>query len=614
MADNQKLTLTVQVNAETGQLEVLGSKMKDVGNTAKNAFAAFLPAATAAGIIGFFASAVKGAEEQNQSMQRLKFTLQSTGQQWEKHAQQIDDWSKAIGRSTRFSDGEALQALDKLTRATGNVATAQQASQLAMGLAAKTGKDLAETTEFVNQLINKNERAVMMAHREYGVLAGNAHTAQEVLDSLSRTTGKAAFDEDNLTANTHKLANSFGQFKDTIGNAFAPAANFVIQVLTKMVQAFETLGTVIDGSILAIISGLNRMGEAIKSAVHLDFSGVKAAMTAFGQDIENINAAVTAQQEENEHKKTDAAIKGAEERIRVVEFETEAERQKREEQAAKIEQFEQESAQKIAAIGSDTLQKKNTMLNAEINSRKQKIAREITDETAKAKLLQKLDTEKFQRSAALNKAEQQLNLQKALDVVDINLQTLSILNSMGNQHNKAEVNRAKAILALEKSIAIARAIAAAMAAPPGVSQAIAAAQVGLIVAQFGQQMQAIDKAQSAFNSGQSSISISTPLDVGGGQTITDTFGGQGGGGVTPVIVGQGGGGAGIQSSGGGGGAGVIINVGGINVALAIESLAIDNVQVVMSKIYEAVRRGTVEGVQLAVALQNTANKNSGLAV
>jgi hypothetical protein len=283
--------------------------------------------------------------------------------------------------------------------------------------------------------------------------------------------------------------------------------------------------------------------------------------------------------------------------------------QKREEQKQRVIQIEQEIASNITSINNQTLRQKEALLNQEIAARRQKINKEISDETIKRNLLIKLEQERIARSIQLTEADRLTKFNAALETVDLAAQTLGILNSLGDKHNAGEVNRAKAILGLEKAIAIARAIAAAMAAPPGVSQAIAAAQVALIAAQFAQQFRAIDQAQSAFKSGQSSVSVSSGLP--GGGTLSQTFGG-GGGSPTFIGGGGGGGGGGVVAAGGGSGQ-VQINLGGVNVNIDITRLSIDNVGTVMNEITERVRRGVVEGTQLALALKNSADKNANLA-
>jgi hypothetical protein len=626
VSDNQ-IDLTLKVNADTGQLEIVENQLNKVGATAKKAEASFAGLSkeamalarsiglitSAVAFVSFLNDAVKGAEAQNESMRRLQFTLESTGQSWKKSQTNIQEWANTISSATRFTDSQALNTLDRLMRSTKNLSEAQQASTLAMGISARSGMDLAQATDLVNGLINKNQRAVMEAHREFGVFTEKAGTAQGVLNALQDTFGKAAFAEQGLTKESAELHNRWEQFKDMIGNALIPTVSSFLEFILNIKTHFSALAITVQTEAQKIWTLAIGITQAFQSIGKGDLAGAREAIQRTRQELNELSVESVLKINEVEQKKTEAVVKGSNERIQVTDRETQEEAAKRKELLAKVAEFEAESAQKIAALGAESLQRKNTMLNQEITARKAKINREITDETLKHKLLDKLDFEKMQRSAAMNKVEMQLEMEKTLDILSLNVQTLAILNSLGNQHNQAEVNRAKAILALEKSIAIARAIAAAMAAPPGIGQAIAAAQVALVVAQFAQQFQAIDQAQSAFKSGQSAVSVSTPLDS--GQTLTDTFGP--GGGNVPISVGsapQGGGGGGFSSSGGGGGGNTTINVGGVSINFSVDRLGMDNLREVMLQLTEAVRRGTSEGVQLARTLQVTAERNSNLAV
>lgn len=638
------IELNLRVNTETGQLEVLGAKFRKVGEDAKQAqgsFAklggeagsllkSFLPFATAGGIVAFFTSAIKGAEEQNESMRRLRGTVEATGQAWGNSQQAIQEWTTAIATATRFSGGDALAALDKLTRATGNLSQGQAAASLAMDLSVKTGKELSETTQLVNDLVNKNERAVKLASREYGVLTGNARDAQGMLDALRASAGGAAEAEQSLTKDSHQLANAFGDFKDTIGNAFAPAISAVMGVLTGAVRQIDKMGTAVATAAAIVGYSIAGLNEALERAFKFDFSGAKEALKGIGEDVKNLSLGGEAMLAESETRKTDIIKQHAAERIQVnhnlndqelqalaeanqkaADAETERFQSwaaQREKQIQLADQFERQMDQNITSIGVQTLSKKQQLLDQEISARRAKINREVSDETMKRNLLIKLDQEKAARSTDLMRLENQVRMATALETVDIGLQTLGILNSLGESHGKGEVQRAKAILALEKSIAIARAIAAAMAAPPGVAQALAAAQVAFVVAQFAQQSRAIDQAASAQRSGAAVSSVTT--DLPNGDTLTRSVGdftGGGGGGSL-------GGGGGSLGGGGGGGGGNVINVGGIVVNFDVDRLSVDNVDAIMDRMYEKVRQGTVEGVQLAVAMRNVGEKNSGLAV
>lgn len=555
------LQLNLKVNAETGQLEVLGQKLDAVGSKsrglsgeASSLFKSFLPFATAGGVVAFFTNAVKAAEEENEALRTLKFTLESNGVSWEKNGQQVQQWANALQQTTRFSDGEALQSLNRLTRATGDVARAQSAATIAMNLSVATGKTLSETTDLINGLITKQSRAVMLAHKEYGTYAGAANDAQSVLDSLANSTKNAALTEEGLTKNINLSKNAFEEFSQQIGSTLMPAVNLIVGGFTGLLRIVDTVASGVALQMAAMFHAIDGVAQAAFALLHGRFGEAKniakQALDNIASDVKTTAADVVNTWSGATQEQTAIVQAGAQQRVTITARETDEEKRLKQEQTQKIAQFEAEIAQNLASLERDSFAKKSQLLNLEMTQRKQKITREVLDEKAKQKLLAELDNEQLKRTAALQKAETQMKLATALDTADIALQTLSIINSLGDKHNAAELNRARAILAFERAIAIARAISAAMAAPPGVSAALAAAQVALVVAQSVQQFQALENAQKAFKQGQTQIAVSTPML--NGNTLTEISGGGG------AFVGGGGGGNNNTGSSGGGGINIVI--------------------------------------------------------
>ncbi len=195
--------------------------------------------------------------------------------------------------------------------------------------------------------------------------------------------------------------------------------------------------------------------------------------------------------------------------------------------------------------------------------------------------------------------------QAALSIASLAVQTLQVVNSMGEKGSSAERARAKALLALQQSIAIGWAWVNAMKAGPW-GAALAAAETALIVANFASQSRAIDKSASRESQDISGLSINATapgIDLGVASPLPSSTSGTG----VSFVGGSGGGG------GGGGGGGAIINVGGIVVNFSADTLSVDNVDAVMKKMYEKLRQGTIEGVQLAIQMKSVSDKNSNLA-
>lgn len=648
MAD-KTLQLTVKVNSDTGKLEVLGAEMGKLGQKTKESadqFGSLSKAlgsvVTAGAIIKFFKDSVAAAEEETQAINRLKLALESSGVSWRTASGSVQQWANEIQKATRFSDTDAYNAVGKLVRITGDLTQAQKASQLAMSLAVATGKSLGDTTQLVTDLINKNSRGVMAARKEFGDLVPATASAQQALDILVQKFGDAAVKEDSLTQKTASLKNQFGDLMEQVGNGVTPVIEKLIHFASNGIKVFQQFALqladagaqalayseAIAAGVYAIVRGRFKDIERIKQDLSVKLQAIEEeTVAATGQiwqeqantfkSLSNERIAVTQNQSKEEAteyaKLQEEKRKEDEKRAR----EHEADLQRAVELTAQMEQ-------QILSIDANSYEAKKRLLDAETADQRRQINSTIKDQTAKQKALSTLDTLHLKRSHALALAETKINREKALDAVETGLQALSIINSMQSGHTKAQVTRARVILALEKSIAIAR-LWAAEAGKGLAGIGMAAAGTALIVAQFAQQSRAIGDAAKVADQGSQEFKVETPLGNGG--TLIETSGGSSGAGSSAATSTGGAGGATTSPTapiGGGGGIGApaalpvgggsTVNVGGITVNLDIQSLDMSSTEVVMRKIREAVLSGAVEGIKMAVALQNAADKNSGLAV
>ena len=649
MAD-KVIQLSVKVNAQTGELEVLGAKLKGAGDAAKqagssftglsseatNLFKSFLPFATAGGIIAFFTSAVKGAEEGNEANKRLKFSLDTLGVSYDKNKEQISAWSNAIAQQTRFSDTEAVGTLEKLVRVTGDLGQAQSAAQLAMGLSVTSGKALSETTALVTDMVNGNERALIAARKEYGAFIGGAESTQQALDMLGSKFGDAALTEEGFSNSTAKLTNAFGQFKDQVGGALIPALTWLTESLGGVFTFIEKVSLSMATFGAEALVGFKALAEEVKAVFTLNFGEIAAIEKRANEERAAIEEEAAARAAEIENRKTQIVQTGSGARERIVAQESKAtikakedEVKSTQESAQKVLNIHLDLEKKIAALGVQGYKQKLAVLNAEMAIQRAKIVAEVKDEQQKQKLLEELQVYEFKSHQQLAKEEMKVKTALVLDTIDVSLQAINIVNDMDSEHGKAQINRAKAILALEKAIAIAKIISTSMGAGPA-GWALAGAQIALVAAQFAQQFRAIDQASSGFNK----VELRTSTDLGGGKQLDEILskdlssgsipssdfsaspidiGGVGGG-----SSGSGGGsssGAGaVAVAGAGGGINVVIMVGGVTVNFSTDHLDLSNAEVVLRRLADEVAKGTNEGIQFAVRTLNLANKFSNWAV
>jgi hypothetical protein len=311
---------------------------------------------------------------------------------------------------------------------------------------------------------------------------------------------------------------------------------------------------------------------------------------------------------EKEALKTAAVAAGTGERVRLHAQASQAEIEERRKQQDLFEQMDMELNQRMAALGDETFQRKKAMLDAEVVARRAKINREITDETNRAKLLQKLDVEQVKRTEILTKAETKFKTDAAFKVAADSITALQILNGMQEGHTKEEARRAKILLGLQQALAIAN-LWRAEAGKGVAGIAMATAGTAVLVAQFAAQSHAIDQARAAAASGNAQLQVTTPLP--GGGSLDQNFGGVQG---APAVGGAGFAGPGVGGGGGGGGATTIINVGGVIVNFSADHVDLSEINTILRRIGDAARSGSIEGVRAAVSLKNAADKNAGLAV
>jgi hypothetical protein len=625
----QKLELTVKVNSETGQLDVVGQKLKTMGTEAAGAGTKMEKASGAStdfvkslipfvGVVGgasfaihkltgFVSDSIKESESYRQTVLRMQSALETTGGSWKKSGAEIEAWAGALQKSTRFGDSQALATLDRLTRATGNLGVAQKAATLAMDISVKTGRDLGFVTELITKMVLGQNRALLEVQKEFGNVTAGATNTKQALAQLANAYEGAAIAERTITSETAKLANEWGDFKKSIGNAITPALLTLTETLNGIFPALSKIGVVLKSYFTK--GGLGTI---------VDYKDIQAAFAAIDSEAKK-SAEGVAKLKNETGGLADALKNFTPPKLDIKD--DEAEKEKRQKALADAESERLADAERatrmaedldsrLLAINQDTLQQKIALIDQETEAKKRRVDTEIKDEQRGAALKVKLEQVATKEKIKLSEIEMQMKRNMAFSAVEMSLQTLSIINSMQSGHTKAQLARARVILALEKTIAIAR-LWAAEAGKGVAGIALASAGTALIVAQFAQQSKALGDA-SKMSDG--SKEFSTSVDLGNGQTFTetDTVGGQSGtstsGGVSSLGSRSGGG----STSGGGGGA--IINVGGVVVNFTADNVDLSTIQVVARRLGEEVLRRTTEGVHLAVAVRNVGEENSNLAV
>ena len=136
-------------------VETNASKISEFGKKAAAAFAVAAAAAVAYGT-KLAIDGVKAAIEDEQAQLRLASALKTATGATDAQIKATEDMILQTSLATGVADDQLRPSLDRLVRSTQDVTKAQKLQQLALDIAAGTGKDLAAVTEALGKAYDGN--------------------------------------------------------------------------------------------------------------------------------------------------------------------------------------------------------------------------------------------------------------------------------------------------------------------------------------------------------------------------------------------------------------------------------------------------------------------------
>lgn len=261
------------LNTAQNETQSFTSKVdKIVANAAK----AFLGLATAVGTAAFAigVSAVKAAIEDEKAQVSLAQTLRNTTKATDQQIAATEDYIDATARATGIADDQLRPSLDRLVRSTQDVTKAQKLQQLALDIAAGTGKDLTAVTEALGKAYDGNLGAL----RRIGVpLSENILKTKDfdaAVIALSETfAGQAAAAAETFAGRMSRVQIAVDEAKEQIGFALLPFMEKLAKFVTdNLVPALEGL-----------VNGLTRTG---KQGLTKAFYDAGTGAVTFGYDMQ----------------------------------------------------------------------------------------------------------------------------------------------------------------------------------------------------------------------------------------------------------------------------------------------------------------------------------------
>ena len=262
------------LNKASTDTQSFTSKVDKIVATAAKAF---LGLATAVGTAAFAigVSAVKAAIEDEKAQVSLAQTLRNTTKATDQQIAATEDYIDATARATGVADDQLRPSLDRLVRSTQDVTKAQKLQQLALDIAAGTGKDLAAVTEALGKAYDGNLGAL----KRIGVPLDENIVKTKDFDAaviaLSETfAGQAAAAAETFAGRMQRVQIAVDEAKEQIGFALLPFMEKLAKFVTdNLVPALEGL-----------VNGLTRSG---KQGLTKAFYDAGTGAVTFGYDLKS---------------------------------------------------------------------------------------------------------------------------------------------------------------------------------------------------------------------------------------------------------------------------------------------------------------------------------------
>jgi len=256
--DNLKKGLT-QAGDDT---DSFGTKLGSFGVKAGAAFAAAGAAAIAyAGVL--LVDGVKSAIADEAAQAKLATTLTNVTGATDAQIAAVESYITQQGISLGITDDELRPALERLTRATGDVSEAQKLASLAFDISAGTGKSLEAVSNALGKAVEGNTGA--LGKLGIGIDAADlkSMSLEEITAKLAETFGGQA------TEKAETFAGKMDRLKLVFGEAQETAGSFILDALTPLVTLLVT----------NVIPVLTTLGENVGKTLQPIFKDISDFVT-----------------------------------------------------------------------------------------------------------------------------------------------------------------------------------------------------------------------------------------------------------------------------------------------------------------------------------------------
>lgn len=305
MADNiGDLSITIRVNKQTGELEVLKGQVTDTGKAIEglgqsslnssemlNGLAGSITKlASATAVLAFLKTAIAEAAAEQEAMRHLKAQMDALGLSFDANRTRIEQWTEAMVQLAHIEDDVVVEALGKVIQRTGDLSASMKLVQLAQDIAIATGRDFSLTLENLSVAAGGSSRGLTQLQIQFGQQVAEARSAKEAIQILANNYGGAAEKAKSLAIAGADATISMKEMYSKVGKDLSPALQFLSDTVVKplvgkfleMEITVKTTATVIIASVVAatttIWTSIKSVGTVISAFYNDDWKGFENAI------------------------------------------------------------------------------------------------------------------------------------------------------------------------------------------------------------------------------------------------------------------------------------------------------------------------------------------------
>ena len=209
--------------------------LKNLAGTIGSAYAT-------AKVIEFGKASVEAAAADEASQVTLALALRNTAGASDEVIASAEAFIEKTMFATGVTDDELRPALERLTRATGDVGQAQDLLGVAMDVSAGTGKSLQAVTEAMGKAADGNVGALSRLGIATKDASGATLSFDQIVGNLSETFGgQAAAAADTQAGKLAIMKARYGELQEQVGSALMPIMEELVGVLSGVAEWFTSL-------------------------------------------------------------------------------------------------------------------------------------------------------------------------------------------------------------------------------------------------------------------------------------------------------------------------------------------------------------------------------------